>query len=341
MRRLLYVALALTLAGCLPSSCRRTAPRALTAADSLSRQLAAEVPMDTLRLVWQTEGPEADRMAFPRTVRFGPDSTVVVSDAEENRLLVFSENGQFVRAVDSEALEAPYLVGFRGDTALVFAPAALRLDFFLDGRRVRTLPLQWNADDDALRWAAASEDAFYAKVVSDDGGGAVARFDERGRLAARQPLPGSSWRRAGELLLWDDRLVSLSGYRPVLDLLPPDLAAPPDTLALAGFDSPMLARSRSFLQGDVQRPPLLIEAAAPVGDWLFVLNLRPGWLQIDVYDQAGRLHHRLTQADPSTRPDFYPRDLAVRRRADGRYDLAVVFSHPQPALELYRWPARP
>ena len=77
--------------------------------------------------------------------------------------------------------------------------------------------------------------------------------------------------------------MSLSGFRPVVNLLPRDFrdGTTPDSLALVGFGSPMLERRYAFGQGDATEAPLLTPAAAPVGDTLFVLNLRPGWVQID------------------------------------------------------------
>jgi hypothetical protein len=124
----------------------------------------------------------------------------------------------------------------------------------------------------------------------------------------------------------------------VVDLLPLNFAdgTTPDSLALVGFDSPMLERSYAFGQGDATEAPLLTPAAAPAGDSLFVLNLRPGWVQIDVYDRQGRLQRRLVEPHDEGSPNFYPLDLDVRRTAGG-YIFAVTVRSPEPRLEVFRW----
>jgi len=169
--------------------------------------------------------------------------------------------------------------------------------------------------------------------------GYVAHLDEHGGIITRVSLPGPYWRHAGLLRVWGDSLLSLSGFRPILDVLPTDLSIPLDSLPLVGFDSPMLARSLTFLHGETHEPPLLSTSATPVGDWLFVLNLRVGWLRIDVYDRAGRLQHILVQEDPGFNTEFYPMDLAVRSPEAGLYEMAVVLVKPVPEVKLYRWKA--
>ncbi len=333
-------ALLVVFAGCLPSSCGRGGAEALFPADSLSRQLAAEVPVDTLRRVWRTGGSEAHPLQFPRTVLFGEEGEVYVSDAERNSVFVFAEEGELVREVALPSFEVPYLAGRRGDTLLVLSPFERRIDFVLGAARVGGMRLPVELPEAPLVWATASDASVYVKVLSEGAEGFVARVDRRGAVTAQQALPGPVVRRAGPLRLWGDSLLSLSGYRPVVDVLPAGAdfdTAPLDTMALQGFDSPMLARSRAFAVGEITRPPLLLESAAPAAGRLFVLNLRPGWLRIDVFDHSGRLTARLTQPDPAYGQDFYPRDLAVRQNADGSYALAVVFTEPAPLVVRYRW----
>lgn len=325
-----------TLAGCLPSSCQRQESRALLPADSLSRRRAEAVPMDTMRLVWRASGSEALPMAYPRTVRFGPDGRVYVSDVERNSVLVFSTDGGQAEEVAPGAFAVPYLAGFRGDTLVVFNPPALRLDLVLEGRVVRSLAIPAEPVRGALVYAAASDSAYFFKQIGGEVDGYLVRLDANGDIAGRFALDGPVWRYAGLLRVWGDSLLSLSGYRPVADVL----AGQPmrrDTLALVGFDSPMLPRSRLFLLGEVGEPPLLTPAADAAGELLFVLNLRPGWLQIDVFDRAGLLQRRLTQAVQVPQKAFFPQDLAVRRHPDGGYEAAVVFNQPEPRVELYRF----
>jgi hypothetical protein len=132
--------------------------------------------------------------------------------------------------------------------------------------------------------------------------------------------------------------VSLSGFRPVVHRLPPDFSAEtqPDSLSLVGFDSPMLDRSYAYAQDDVDKPPLLSASAAPVGDTLFVLNLRPGWVQIDAYDRSGRLLNRLVERHDAGDSNFYPVDLDARR-TDAGYKFAIAVRSPNPQIELFRW----
>ncbi len=327
--------LLLSLAGCLPHSCSRTESRALLPADSLSRALAAETPEDTLRHVWTAATPEDTPMKHPRTVFFGPDGRLYVGDTERNSVLVFGDDGAFVEEITDEAFEYPYLAGWRADTLLVFNPTARRLAFVSGGALRRTLA---TPDDlpprGALQYMAASDSALFFKALGQNFEGYLARLDARGRIAERHALTGPYWRYAGMLRLWGDSLLSLSGFRPVIDVLTPDGRL--DTLALTGFDSPMLARSRLFLLGETHEPPLLTSSAAASGASLFVLNMRPGWLRIDVYDHAGRLRRILTQENPSFNQEYYPADLAVRR-VGRAFEIAVVAVKPAPSLDRYRW----
>ncbi len=334
---LFLLAVSLLLAGCLPSSCRREESRALFPSDSLSRQVAEATAVDTLQLAWRTTGTETHPLEYPRTLLFGERGRLYASDVERNSLFVFGEDGRFVEEMVAEAFDVPYLVGRRGDTLVVFNPREQRLDFWAGGRIASSRPTPQDLPRAPLQFVAASDDAVFFKLLGEDFEGYVARLDADGNLTKRVALPGPSWRHAGMLRLWGDTLVSLSGYRAVADLFPTDLSALPDTLALVGFDSPMLARSRSFALGNVGEPPLLSPAAAPAGAFLFALNMRPGWLQIDVFDRQGRLVRRLTQPDPSFGQNFYPRDLAVRHRPDGAYELAVALTDPAPRVDLYVW----
>ncbi len=333
----LAIFLCLLFSGCLPSGCERDGYTELTPADSLSRQIAAATPTDTLELVWSaTGGPEAP-LEFPRTVRFGLDGRLFVSDVERDGVFVFTPEGRFVREVTDETLDVPFLAGLRGDTLVVLTAGTDALAFVHAGRVVRRLPLPFDREGrSSLIYAAATDTALYAKLVGEEVDNVVVRLDARGAVAERVPLPGPHWRHAGMLRPWGDSLLSLSGFRPVVDVVPLPMqgAARVDTMALRGFDSPMLARSRAFLVGDVSTAPLLTAAAAPAGDALFALNLRPRRIQVDVYDRAGRLQRRLVTPDGAD--SHYPRDVDVRWR-DGGYDIAVVLTDPAPRLDLYRW----
>ncbi len=339
LRPHVVMALALCLAGCLPSSCQRDGYEALMPSDSLSRQIAQQTPLDTLQHVWSATGDSSRRLQFPRTVRFGPEGQLLVSDVERNSVFAFSSSGTFVGETTIDLFDIPYLIGVRGDSLVVLNAGSDQLMLVRGNRLVRSLPVAaGRAGTSSLLYGAATDSALYTKVVGEEVDNFVARLNRRGAVVTRVPLPGASWRHAGMLRVWGDSLLSLSGFRPVVDVLPLPLTdtTRADSMALRGFDSPMLPRSRAFLTGEVSQAPLLTAAAAPVNDRLFVLNLRPGWLQIDTYDRAGQIHHRLRQAETAYEDSFYPRDLAVQRR-DGGYDIAVIFTDPEPRLDVYRW----
>jgi DNA-binding beta-propeller fold protein YncE len=307
--------------------------------DSLSRQVAQQTPLDTLELVWSATGDSSRRLRFPRTVAFGPERQLVVSDAERNSLFAFTPNGQFVRETTIDLFDIPYLIGVRGDTLVVLNVGTDQMMLVHNGRLIRNLPVAvGRAGRSSLLYGAASDTALYAKVVGDEVDNFVARINRSGEVMTHVPLPGPPWRHAGMLRIWGDSLLSLSGFRPVVDVLSLPLTdtTQVDSMALRGFDSPMLPRSRAFVTGEVSTAPLLTAAAAPAGNRLFVLNLRPGWLQVDTYDRTGQIQHRLTQVDSVYEENFYPRDIAVQAR-EGGYDIAVVFTAPEPRLALYRW----
>jgi hypothetical protein len=339
----LLVGSLLVLAGCLPYSCQRTANEALFPADSTSRRVADTVPADTLRPVGASTGTKAHPLAYPRTVRF-VEGSVAVSDAERNSLFRFGPDGTFRREVADEAFAVPYLIGHRADTLVVFNAGADRIDFVVGGQRLAERAVAYDRPSrEALVYMLATDAHLYAKVVGQDEGAHVARLDSTGAVVARADVGGPYWRRAGFLRAWGDSLVSLSGYRPVVQRLPRAFAdgAAADSLSLVGFDSPMLERSFAYAQGDVTKPPLLTPAAAAVGDRLFVLNLRPGWVQIDVYGRDGRLQRRLLEPHRRGNRGFYPLDLDARR-TDAGYRFAVAVRSPEPRLELFRWrPAAP
>ena len=330
----------LLLSGCLPYSCRRQESVALAPADSLSRALAVSVPMDTLALAWTRPIVADEGNAYPRTVRFGPASAgpIYLSDAEQALVFVFDISGAPIDTFPAPNI--PWLAGVQADTVALFEPETPAMHFFVAGEPVGTLPIRdEERSDAALTYGAFSNHTVYYKRVDPERGGFVAEIDPSGHAATRHSLPGPYWRHAGMLRFWGDSLLSLSGFRPVVDIIPLDEppGEPIDTLALRGFDSPMLARSLAWMQGDVHKAPLLTPSAAAEHDLLFVLNLRAGWLRIDAFDRTGRLVHRLTEPERAWDASFFPQDLTVRRQADETWAIAVAVSSPEPELRLYRW----
>ena len=329
----------LLLPGCLPYSCQPEANEALYPGDSLSRRVAQEAAVDTLEHRWQTGGAEGHPLAHPRTVRFVEEEGLAVSDVERNSLFRFSADGDLVREGGDAGFRTPYLIGTRRDTLLVFNAGSNRIDRVVDGRRRADRAVSYERPaPETLVYMLATDTTLYAKVVGQHTESFVARLGADARPTRRAPLRGPHWRYAGFLRAWGDTLVSLSGFRPAVDLLPRDFrdGTTPDSLALVGFDSPMLERRYAFGQGDATEAPLLTPAAAPVGDTLFVLNLRPGWTQIDAYDRRGRLQRRLVERHEEGNPNFYPLDLDVRRTAEG-YVFAVAIRSPEPRLKVLEW----
>lgn len=338
MPRSLLLLVLICLSGCLPSSCNPTESRALMPSDSLSQQIAEAMTPDTLVRLWAANGPEARPLQYPRTVRFGAGGRLYVSDAHDDRnsIYTFGPDGTFIEEIAPGSLIHPYLAGLRGDTLLVFSPDAHRLDFVIDGVIARSLPTPTDLPRGPLQYLTATDSTLYFKAVGEGFEGYVAQLDERGSETARTRLPGPSWRHAGFLRTRGEDVLSLSGFRPVVDVI--RAGGQLDTLALQGFYSPMLARSRAFLKGDTHEAPLLSTSAVPVDDLLFVLNLRAGWLRIDLFDRSGRLQQMLVEPNPGYNKQFYPVDLDVRLRAEGGYDIAVAVVEPVPEVRLYRMP---
>lgn len=328
------LAAGLLLAGCLPTDQRRLS-RELFPADSLSRALAEATPADTLELVWRVEAPPEVR--YPLSLAWG-EGRIVVADAHRNRhvLHAFAEDGAYLGAFADPALTFPFVAGLRGDTIAVVSRGQHRLHLVAwprggTARIVRSLDLP-----EGRNAVAAWTPAGLMTKTTTETGAALARLD-----GGTYPLPGPPWRHIGFLRVWGDTLVSLSGYRPVVDVLPLRAApgTPADTLALVGFDSPQLHRSRLFVLGEVNEPPLLTPSAAPAGPYLFVLNARPGWVHLDAFARTAdglRLRHTLLEPRPEVNRNFFAADVAARR--DGAaYEFVVLVPRPRPALVRYRW----
>jgi len=328
--------LALFLAGCLPSSCNRTESRVLLPVDSVSRAFASTLPVDTLEIWGVIKQSDELPMGYPRTVAFAPDGLLWMSDTKLHLITAFDESGTVTEQIEAADYEFPYIAGFHGDTLMVFSPQTRTVESFLGADRVKSLPMPDDLPErGAFQYAAASEGRLYFKAIADDFQGYVVRLGSGGQIEERWNLDGPYWRYAGRLRIWDDSLLSLSGYRPVVHIQIGEAAI--DTMALVGFDSPMLARSGRFVTGDLAVPPLLTTSAAPSGDYLFVLNMRPGWLRVDVYNRDGQLKRILTQPSPEFNQDYYPTDIAVRQRESGAFEFAVTVYKPEPRIERFIW----
>ena len=337
----LVVGGAVLVAGCLPSSQRRI-DRSVSAADSASAALAAAAPVDTFAVAW--EASPATPLDLPSSLGWLGDGLAVV-ETQGGAARLFDAGGAEAGRIDLGG-DFPYLAGTVGDTVVVLARGADALRWAVAGRGVvRSLPAPPGAS------AALVTDSVVAVRTGGGAGeaaGAVAVLGPGGAVVAQHPVAGPPWRAVGFLRAWGGRLVALSGYRPVVDVLAPAArpGAPLDTLALSGFASPQLPRSAQYARGDVDEPPLLTSSAAAWGDRLLVLNLRGDHVRVDVYDQLGQLERVLVGPDRSE--EVYPLDLAVRERG-GAVEVAVLLARPPGLLQapasrvvLYRWaPPRP
>ncbi len=320
------------LGGCLPSSCARSDNYSLLPADSLSRQIAASVEPETLEHIETID--LSDALTMPQTLAVDARTgDIYVAAPRRNRVAHVVRSTNEVRTVEGD-FESPYLAGFRGDTLGVFNAFAGRMMLMVDGEVLRAVDLDIGRSM-SDRTAVLVDRRIFVKDVSESSGATIFAFDDGGRLVEEIPMDGPYWRHSGSLRTWDGDVFSISGYRPVLDVLRDGRI---DSLALVGFDSPMLSRSRRFLEeGDFQ-PPLLSSSAVVVDDRLFAINLRPGWIQIDTYGRDGRLTDVWIEADPQPNRRFYPVDIDAVETGDGAIDLYVLVQQPAARVSRYRVP---
>lgn len=323
------------LAACRPTDVQREA-QDLMPSDSLSRKIAAKAPKATVQKVWEATGLKEDPMKYPQTVLFGPNEKIYVADVERNRVFVFNTQGQYQGEIVEASFQYPYLAGFRGDTLAVLNRGDAKLLFFKEGLKIGEM----SVPKGPMTYARLHGKTVYFKSSAPDENmqGYITKLDEAGKMGwpkAYFPNPQKFWRYAGNLRMWGDEVMSFAGFRPVIDFLRPDGKL--DTLALRGFDSPMLPRSRLFLTGEEWNPPLLWSSAATLDSSLFVLNLRPGWLRLDRYNRAGMLREVAEEPKPSFANNWTPQDMDLRRGADGRLEIVVILKEPVPSLRLYRW----
>ncbi|HIG73195.1 MAG TPA: hypothetical protein EYQ24_01040 [Bacteroidetes bacterium] len=309
------------LAGCLPGS-QRENTRALTPADSASTALAETVPVADLEAVWTTDLTE--RAPYPTGIAWlaadSAEARLAVVETQEGAVHLLSASGDVQERWEAEG-EFPYLAGVVGDTVAVFARGSERIDWLTAAGAAASVPVPEGA-------SAAFVDR--TRTLVRIGGtlsefpAALVELDGSGEETARFPL-AVDWRASGYLRPWGSAVLSLSGYRPVVDVWTPRSPAGQtlDTLALTGFANPQLVRSYQFMLGEVDEPPLLTSAARALGDRLYVLNLRAERVRIDVYDREGqilRVLHGPVPTDPEDRPavlDAYPADFDVRETPEG------------------------
>jgi hypothetical protein len=339
----LPLTLAVLLAGCLPSSNQRKLERALFPSDSLSRAIAEAAPVDTMQFVRHVTAPPEANLEYPTSLALRPDGGIVVAETQRGALVYFDSEGGYERTVEDRVFSYPFIAGVVGDTVAVLNRGTHRVDLVVSERVVASIDVPEARNGSAL----FTEWGLFYKTSTEDGGARLYQIGLDGDVEATYDLAGPYWRHLGFLRTWGDSLLALSGYRPVVDVLDPDLppagGAALDTLALMGFDSPQFPRSRQFAAGDADEPPLLSPSAAAVGDRLFVLNARPGWVRIDVFRRDDGpegprllLERGLVEPNPGLQKQYFAADLAARR-IDGGYEFIVLTTDPQPGLTLLRW----
>ncbi len=278
---------------------------------------------------------------YPRTVLFGEDERIYVSDTQNGNIYVLTLDGTLDASFSLPHTEIPYLAGWRHDSLVVFDPERHRFNFVVDRMSVDSIAIA-NIPPNSLQYALANDAGLFLKAVTRDSTHFIWELNRSGELLHESILYGSSWEHAGLLRSVEDQLVSLSGFYPRALTWPEKLSDDPDTLQWWGFDSPMLRRTYAFGQGQGRGAPLLTSSATLEGDYWFVLNQRAGWLRIDIYNTSGMLQYILTEANPEYIKNFYPIDLAANLSQDGTYQLVVILVAPDPSVRIYTWtPPKP
>jgi len=318
----------------MPSSCNRTQPRDVSSADSLSRAFSATFPIDTLQFI-DTVQPGQSKLAYPRTIAYSPEGILWVTDTAQHIVLTLSPEENNLVARDTLPETYPYMAGFRGSSAYVFSPAKHHM-YEMDSTGVlREIELKGSLPGKGgLRYATVTDSGFAIKVVAKGFEGYVAETNDTGEITSSHPLVGEEWRYAGQLRTENQTIYSLAGYLPMMDVFEDSRQ---DSLHFMGFDSPMLPRTRQFQMGDTKEPPLLSASAVLADSSWFVLNMRPGWIQVDVYSREGTLRHILTQPSPSFNLEFFPTDIAVHPDGTGGYYIAVALIKPDPRIDRFYW----
>lgn len=318
----------------MPSSCNRIESREISPADSLSRTLAASLPVDTLQFV-DTVQPGENTLTYPRTLAYAPDGTLWVTDTAQHILLTLSPEESNLVSRDTLPETYPYMAGFRDGSAFVFSPATHHIYELGPSGLIREIALQGAIPDKGgLRYATVTDSGFAVKIVADGFESYVAWTNDEGEILESVPVNGPEWRYAGQIKSSGGTVYSLAGYLPMIDIFE---GARQDSMVWMGFDSPMLPRTRQYQSGNTDQPPLLSASAVQQGDFWFVLNMRPGWIQVDVYSRDGMLKYILTQPNPSFNQEFFPTDIAVHPDGEGGFHIAIALIKPDPRIDRFYW----
>ncbi|MEZ4697933.1 MAG: hypothetical protein R2832_16065 [Rhodothermales bacterium] len=304
-------------------------------ADSLSRSFSQTIGEDTLLIA--SESLHAADLAYPRTLLLDSTGALLVSDGKNGGIWRSADplSGSLEPLIADASLSAPYLAGLVRDTLVIFSAGSNEIVLAHEGNVVRRFSLDDADAGAALRYAGVRNARIAIKSLDEDEGSHLSWYATSGTHLERDDLRGAYWRHAGLLKSDGDSLLSLRGYLPQLDVID---GTSVDSVGLYGFDSPMLARTRSFEYGGVESPPLIVPSASACGNNWFVLNTRPGWIRIDRYDRTGRLLRAYIQPNPSFDRELLPTDIAVDCSAAGGPLVAVAIASPDPEIRLYTLP---
>lgn len=336
----IWALLALLYAGCFPTSCHRIESRDIAPQDSISRRIAESLTPDTISSSTVLAGTSDHMLEWPRTILLDAQGGIYVGDTQRHSIFAFDSNGDFMREFTWPEASFPYLAGWRGDTLVVFTPAESQatVNYVVDAMQVRSFRTP-EVLAGTLQYATVTESSVFVKAVTQVDTHYVWQLNHHGAIESKVQLHGTSWDHAGLLRANGRTIFSLTGFFPRITIWKDSLTGSPLSMRLRGFDSPMLRRSWAFLQGSARNAPLLTSSAVHAGDYWFVLNLRPGWLRIDVYDTDGDLKNILIEQDPGYLKQFYPLDIAVRIMSDDIYDMAVALVADVPVVRRYTWTA--
>lgn len=309
--------------GCSPFG-QKSEPKELFPADSVSRAIAQSVVVETLVLNYRLDAGED---AYFSTILLGPDTTLWLGDLGRHAIRRFTYAGDELESIDGFSF--PYLIALAGDTATVYDAGLNRVVTVGDSPVGLDLPPVDGEQTALSRQVSVADGAVYVKDAGKPSA-ALYRIESRSNelLAA---LPGPSWHHHGVLRSWQGKVLSVSSYRPIVYTFDPDVGL--DSMRLQGFDSPMLARVRAYTLGSIKELPLMISGVFGSADELYVINVRPGILRLDVFDSSARLTRVLQFEEPQP-TGFTPVDLVVRSEGDSTYAFVASVSTVYGPLSL-------
>jgi len=338
---LVLCASSLFLQACLPGS--PSEPKDLFPADSLSKDIASQLPTETLEASWKRTHEE-EGFGHLSAVRFSGNE-IHVSDLGNSKIWAFSSDGVKSELRLDRDLSFPYLLNSSPDTTLIFNAGTGSVDWFRRGSHIKSISLPKIDEGKSLMYfPAVFADKIYMKTQVAKGQAKFYQVNVNDATIEEETvLPGPSWIHQGLLRSGSQSLLSISSYYPSIYRM--DQEQKLDSLRLRGFDSPMLARMHAKAMGDVDEAPLMISSAVEFDSLIFVSNLRPGWSRVDVFNTDGHLLNILEEEIPPGPTEFNTLDLDVKK--DGQdYLIALIAVRQfhktlsveyQSTLSLHRW----